>query len=196
MIVFVRLSRAVLEKHWIPNLYGKDAAELDEVFERSTHELDEIAAKVLTPAQRAQLTQIVDTWLADNPSQMRVEGIRLMDFAEVAANAAERATQTEGLLASVRSAARAADLALNLSERGLFMVQRLPFVWRLQVRLGAREIMSDTMKDMVEGPNAPLPRLRRQAAHIARRGALYLVSLLSAGGLVSWWILRARRSHA
>lgn len=55
MIVFVRLSRTVLENHFIPELYGDEGGDLSEVFSRSEHELSEVAARALSPAQREQL---------------------------------------------------------------------------------------------------------------------------------------------
>src|SRR5262249_11073733 len=131
MVVFVHLSRAVLEKHWIPVVYRDRGAEVAEVFARSEQELDTLAEQALTRARQAQLLNVVDTWLAENPKQIRVEGIRLADFARMAGNAAaERAIQTKGLLSSVSMASRAANQAMLLSERGLFLLHRMPSVWR------------------------------------------------------------------
>jgi hypothetical protein len=142
MVVFVRLSRAVLERHWIPELYGEDGRELAGVFARFEVELDELARAVLKPEQLSQLAVFVDEWLAANPEQRRVEGIRLADFAGMAG---ARAGQARGLLSSVKTAARTANQAMLLGERVLFLVQRLPFVWRLQARLTAREVMKDLL---------------------------------------------------
>lgn len=82
MIVFVRLCRAVLEGHWIPQLYGDDGAALAEIFAKSDAELDAVAAQALSVAQRHELTTLIDTWLDENPDQFRVEGIRFADFSE------------------------------------------------------------------------------------------------------------------
>lgn len=184
MIVFVRLSRTVLERHWIPRLYGDRGADLAEVFARSERELSDLAERALSPAHREQLTSLVDAWLADNPDQVRVEGVRLADFSAAAGSAAaERAGQARGLLSNVKSAMRTANQALLLSERGLFLFHRLPFLWRLQARLGAREIMGDTLVRLTEGPDAPVAKLRR----LAGRGALY-VGLLAGAAVLVWWL--------
>jgi len=191
MVVFVHLSRAVLEKHWIPVLYRETGADLAEVFARSEQELQALEEQALTRAQQAQLLNVVDTWLAENPQQTRVEGIRLADFARMAGNAAaERAIQTKGLLSSVSMASRVANQALLLTERGLFLVHRMPSVWRLQARLAARDMVSDAVTQLSEGPEAPIPRVARRARTIARHGAIYLGVLVAIGILV--WLLRSR----
>jgi hypothetical protein len=185
MVVFVRLSRTVLQRHWIPELYGERGADLAEVFARSEQELSELTARALSPAHRQQLASLVEAWLAENPGQVRVEGIRLADFSAAAGSAAaERAGQARGLLASVKSATRTANQALLLSERGLFLFHRLPFLWRLQARLGAREILDDALVRLTEGPRAPLAKVRRLVGLAAVTfgliaGAIVLLSWLA-----------------
>jgi hypothetical protein len=194
MIVFVRLSRSVLERYWIPQLYGSAGRDLAEVFERSDHELAEVAERVLTAEQRTQLTSLVETWLAENPDQARVEGIRLADFSSAAGSAAaERAARTKGLLASVRSASRAANQALLLSERGLFLFHRLPFLWRLQARLGVRQVLGDMFLQLGDGPNAPIGRLTRQVQRLLVRSLVTVGVLGGAAGLLWWLVSPARR---
>ena len=191
MIVFVHLSRAVLEKHWIPTLYRERGAEVAQVFARSEQELQALAEQALTRAQQAQLLNVVDTWLAENPHQIRVEGIRLADFAGMAGSAAaERAMQTRGLLSSVSTASRAANQALLLTERGMFLLHRMPSVWRLQARLAARDTMSDVATQLFEGPDAPVAKMARRARKIAVQGAVFLGAL--AAVLVLLWLLRSR----
>jgi hypothetical protein len=178
MVVLIRLSRSTLEKHWIPTLYRSDGAELAEIFARSDEELAALVHRTLKDTQRAQLDSVIDSWLADNPTQVRVEGIRLGDFSSVAGDAAaERARRASGLLSSVKTAAQTANQALLLAERGFFLVHRLPFLWRLQARVGAREILDDVIARLAGGPDAlpaedPLP-----ARAIARRGFRHALSL-------------------
>ena len=188
MLVFIHLSRATLEKHWIPVLYREMGADLADVFARSEQELQALAERALTPAQQAQLLNVADTWLAENPRQIRVEGIRLADFAQMAGNAAaERAMQTKGLLSSVSTASRAANQALLLTERGLFLLHRMPSVWRLQARLAARDTMADLATELLEDPEAPVPRMARRARKIALHGAIYLgLAALVVVGILLW----------
>ncbi len=187
MIVFVRLSRTVLERHWIPELYGEEGADLVEVFARSERELWSVAERAMSPEQREQLAALIEAWLAENRAQVRVEGVRLADFSAAAGAASERALQARGLLSSVKKATQAANLALLLSERVLFLFNRMPFLWRLQARLGAREMLGDAVAQLSEGPQAPITRLTGQAQHLMRRGLTY-VALLGGGGMLLWWL--------
>jgi hypothetical protein len=195
MIVFVRLSRSALEHHWIPEVYRESGAELLEVFARSEEELRVVAEDALSPVQREQLAHLVETWLEENPAQIRVEGIRLADFSAAAGSAAaERAVEAKGLLSSVATASHAANQALLLSERGLFLFHRLPFLWRLQARLAARDMLADAVAQLFEGPRAPVARLRRQARDVARRASTVL-AVLAGTGTVLWWLsARGRRA--
>jgi hypothetical protein len=197
MTVFIRLSRAVLENHWIPVLYGAEGSRLAEVFARSDQELSALAQEVLSVSQFAQLADLVDAWLADNPTQVRVEGIRLSDFARVAGTAAAaRASQAKGLLSSVKGATHTANQALLLSERALFLVHRLPFLWRLQARLAAREILGDAVSLLVGGPDAPLAKVGRQVQRLTRNGAASAAVLGGAGLLLSRLRSRDRANGA
>jgi hypothetical protein len=144
MFVFVRLCRDSLERHWIPKVYGEQGRPLGDVFSGAEVRISAVVERTLDPKQRQQLEEIVGEWLEQNPGQFRVEGIRLADFSALTV----RSNAVRGLLSSVKSATKAANQALLLSERGLFLIHRLPFLWRLQTRLGAQEILSDTLSLM------------------------------------------------
>jgi hypothetical protein len=199
MIVFLRLSRAVLESYWIPELYGTRGLELAEVFARSDEELADLAARSLSADQRREVGHLIDSWLKENPDQRRVEGIRLSGLSSLAgAAAAERVGQAKGLLASVKGASRAASHALLLSERAMFLFHRLPFVWRLQARYASREIVGDTISRLATGPEAPIARATHQVRRLARRG-LTAIALVLAAGLLTRWLgssVRRRRLAA
>jgi hypothetical protein len=146
MIVFVRLSREVVEEYWVPSVYGDAGGGLQDAYRQSEDELWSVADKIMDEPKKRDLVDLIDQWRAANPEQVRVEGLRLGDFAGTAGEAARaRAARATGLLKSVRSATQAADQALLLAERGKFLVCRLPFLMRLQVRLAAREIVSDAV---------------------------------------------------
>lgn len=190
MVVFVRLCRAVLDRHWLPALYGRHGAELADAFANAEQQILAIASQALQPEQQAQLARVIDTWLADNPDQTRVEGVRLADFAATAgAAASERRGQATGLLSSVKTATRTANQAALLSERGLFLFHRMPSLWRLQARLGAREMLSDALVQLYEGPESPIATLTARARQLARRGLL-CVGLLAGAGALLWLSLR------
>lgn len=191
MIAFVHLSRTVLDRHWVPELYGAEGAELSEAFASSERELADIGARALSAGQRDQVIGLADSWLEANPGLTRVEGVRLADFsAEAGSAAASRAGRARGLLASVKTATRTANQAMVLSERGLFLVHRLPFLWRLQVRLATREILNTALVQLTEGPTSPVARLAR----LARRG-LVVAGVIGVLGTVLWF-RRSRRAFA
>lgn len=186
MIVFVRLSGRLVERHWIPEVYGERGAELAKAFATSDEELSDIAKQVLTVAQRDQLTALVNDWIADNPAQIRVEGVRLADFSAAAGRVeAERARQAKGLLSSMKTATKTANQALLLSERGLFLFHRLPFLWRLQARLGAREMLNDAVAQLTEGAQSPIAKVTRQARQLTR-GAVLCAGLIGGAGILFW----------
>jgi hypothetical protein len=190
MVVLIRLSRTVLDKHWIPTLYRSEGAELSEAFARCDEELTALACRTLKDTQQAQLDSVIDSWLADNPAQVRVEGIRLGDFSAVAGGAAaERARRASGLLASVKTAAQTANQALLLAERGFYLVHRLPFLWRLQARVGTREILDDVIGRLTRGRETPPAEHPLPARAGARRGFKYALSL--AAGWVATRLARA-----
>jgi hypothetical protein len=190
MVVFIRLSRTVLEKHWIPRIYGEEGGELSEAFAKSEHELSDIAERALPAAHRQQLAELVDAWLAHNPTQTQVAGVRLADFSTAAGHAAVASSgSARGLLSSVKSASLAANHALLLSERALFLVHRLPFVWRLQARVGAREVLGDVLASMYDGPHAPIAAATKQIQLLMRRLRVY-GGVLGVGAAALWLFRR------
>jgi len=118
-----------------------------------------------------------------------------VDFSAAAGSAAaERAIQAKGLMSSVRTASHAANQAMLLGERGLFLFHRLPSLWRLQARVGARDLIADAVALLSEGPQAPVARLRREVSDLARRGGTYL-GALAVVGLLAWGLgSRVRRA--
>jgi hypothetical protein len=183
MVVFVHLCRTVLDKHWIPALYEEEGYDLSDAFARAEGELNEIADRALDPARREHLANLVDGWLADNPSQVRVEGMRLSDFASGAARAAaDRMLEAKGLLSSVKTATEAANAAMQLVERAMFLVHRMPSVLRLQARLAAREILGDSIAQITGGIDALRGRLGRRVRRLAKLGTP--AALLGIGGMI------------
>jgi hypothetical protein len=193
MLVFIRMCRTVLDNHWIPTLYGEDAHELSDAFAKADAEIEDIADRALDVSRRVHVESLVDAWLADNPTQVRVEGIRLADFASGAARAAaDRMLEAKGILSSVKTATAAANEAMVLVERALFLLHRMPEVWRFQARLASREILGDSIAQVSQGPDAPLVKLRNRASHLARSGAI-IASLVGVAGLFTWRLSHRRR---
>lgn len=173
MFVFLHLSRRVLESHWIPRLYGDEGAELDDAFTRAEQELAGIVTRAVGERGFARLTNLVDAWLAENPAAIRVEGIRLGDFAATAGTAAaDRALEARGLLSGVKVATEAANQAMVVAERALFLLHRMPFLWRLQMRVAMRDTLDDALVRVKTGDEtARLARFAKRGTAVALLGA-------------------------
>jgi hypothetical protein len=147
MLVFVALSRSVLEQHWEPNVFGERTQPLIAAFTAAEQTLSEMSESILDERQRTQLAELIQGWKDSHPGQIRVEWVRFHDFSLRSGQVArEHERRAAGLLGSVRSAAQTADQAVGLAERGLFLANRLPFMIRMQARLGAMETLDDSMR--------------------------------------------------
>jgi hypothetical protein len=142
MIAFVTLARQSYEAYWLPKVFGASGEPLLQALVRSEGELWQLAERVLSKPQERKLRELIDAFREENPELVRVEAVRLTDFAKLS-GASHAEKESRGLLASVKAATKTADHALLFGERSLFLAQRLPFLLRLQVRLGAYEVLSD-----------------------------------------------------
>lgn len=146
MVVFMHLCHRALERHWIPSGFGASGEALASAFAQSEAEAWELAAKVLERAKLAHLRELIADWERDHPTQFRVEGLRFREFAAYAGDIAnEQSVKARGLLGQMRTATQAADQALLISERAFFLVHRLPFLMRLQIRIAVQESVSDSL---------------------------------------------------
>jgi hypothetical protein len=144
MAVFLRLCREVLVQYWVPEVLGDRGRPFVEAFERSEEQFAGVLGKILNDAQQQQLAELIAAWRRENPDLVRVEAVRLTDFARQAGRVAtERSKEVGGFLANVKGATQAADEAILLGERAMFLANRLPFLLRAQVRLATRDVISD-----------------------------------------------------
>ena len=151
MVVFLRLSREVTANYWVPRVLGERGQPLLRALEESERTFWPIADRILKPDQKANLMAAIDAWRQEHPDQVRVEAVRFIDFAaQAGAVAAARAEEARGLLASVKAITAETDQAVLLGERGLFLMNRMPFLLRVQGRLGAREVLGDTARTVGE----------------------------------------------
>jgi hypothetical protein len=146
LLVFLRLCRRVLERHWIPNVYGAPGADVAAAFSKSEADLWSAAAPLIDESRKRELETLIEEWMADNPEQLRVEGVRLDDFWRgIGHGERGRAERAKGLLSSIQSATESANEMLLVAERGMFQVNRMPFLLRLQLRVALREVVSDVL---------------------------------------------------
>jgi hypothetical protein len=180
MLVYVLLSRAVVERYWIPEVYHLQGRPLAKAFAQSEADLWRIADKVLTQPQQQELRELAGAWLAQHPERIAVESLRFEDFSAWAGElTAKHADTARGLRGRVEQMTQAADEALLLGERGMFLVHRLPFLLRLQARLGAQEVTSDALAQLQNGEwlNEQVGHLRpmlRDLVHITETSEVAL----------------------
>jgi hypothetical protein len=142
MLVFMSLSRDTFEHHWRPKVFGAAGLPLLEALRRSEAELWETSGKVLSTRQQAQLVALMEDWKREHPDQVRMAFARLPALAQLASKQTER-NEASGMLASVKAATRVGDQAVLLGDRAIFLALRMPFLLRLQGRVGAREMIND-----------------------------------------------------
>jgi hypothetical protein len=171
MLVFVTLSRQSLEMYWIPQVLGDNGQGVVAAFTDSERQLWSISDRIMSAEQQDELKLVIRSWREIHPQQVRVEWVRFNDFSSRAGEVAqEHARAARGLLGSVRSAGQTADQALMLAERGMFVANRLPFLMRLQARLGVQETIDDSLNKLqnVQSLVAAAPKLREVILETAK----------------------------
>lgn len=163
MIVFVSLSRHSFEHHWAPHVFGERGQEIVRVLNEAEREIWKLAARVLTADQETELRDLIEDWIRQNPNRVRVEAVRFSDFAALAGRLSERgAKDRSGLFSTMKLATIAADDAVLLGQRALFIAHRVPFLLRMQARLAASEIVTDSVHRLDEARHLAdrVPELR------------------------------------
>lgn len=185
MLVFVSLSRHVLQDHWLPKQFGAEGQPLLQAFLASEQDAWGITGKILSDAQQAQLGGLIEGWRSTHPDQRYVEGVRFREFSARAGEVGEeRARRARGLFGQLKSATQSADQALLMGERALFLAHRLPFLVRLQARIGVQETIGDSMTQ--------LGQLEALAAHAPEiQPVLHELTVLTGNAT-----LAAREAHA
>jgi len=154
MAVFVRLSRSAYERHFLPRFGDAGRPWLD-VLKTSESEIWELASDMLGPQDFGELVTLTQAWLDKHPDNVNVEVVRLREFAEhVGELVAGFDKERSGLFGRLKGVTQTADHAVLFGERALFLAQRMPFLLRLQARVGARDIIRDStrsLKDATRG---------------------------------------------
>ena len=139
MVVFVNLLRVTIEREG-HEIVGDAIEPLARAARRYQKQVWELSALSLTPAQQAELRNVIDSWIAANPDRGYAEAVRFGEFASELDETQRK--KAKGLLSQIRSATATADDALQLAERLTYFFQRAPAIWRLHGQLGYFEIMS------------------------------------------------------
>jgi hypothetical protein len=185
MVVFVGLCRGVFERHWL-GVFGDGARPLLAVWTDAEDRIRTLSLTTMTDTQWRRLRALIDDWLRENPDRVAVEEVRFAELSTLVGKvAAVREDEAKGLFGSVKSATTAADQALLVADRALFMVSRFPFVLRLHARLAAFELVSDG-KVQLHATEQLRGILGHELDRFVRRWVLYLVALGAAWSVLLW----------
>ncbi len=153
MVVFVTLTRIVVEEYWVPQVFGDEAKILVEVFRSIEAEIWSIAAKVLTQQQQQELRSSIRQWRKRNPDRVFVEATRFGDFVGVVGESELAKAQEGGGFLGIKGVTREVSETRLLAERAMFYAQRVPWIARSFARLlvldvaqapEIKQVMTDT----------------------------------------------------
>ena len=142
MLVFVTLSRMVIEDRWSREHYAIQANGLLDAHKALEQRIWSFASELLTPKQIGELRSSLETWHRDNPLQRAVPFIHLEDFA-FATSAARTGNLSTGSifsfigidpLSNLDPAVRELTLSRQLAERAVYYAQRAPKLLSMQVQ--------------------------------------------------------------
>jgi hypothetical protein len=144
------LTRKTIEDYWMLTPNGPAFKPWLETSRRLETNVWEIAASVLKPAQVNELREAIRQWYAQNPDVRFGFFIRPHDFASLMRTSQGQGTggssvfSLAGLdpMAGLDPAVREITRTRLFAERALFVLQRMPFLVRLQADLLAHEVVA------------------------------------------------------
>jgi hypothetical protein len=146
MVALVALGRDAMTQRWDVATYGDDSRALGRSFERSLDDISTVARNLVSDDVEAEVQHLIRDWRAANPGQLQVEAVRLSTY--VTERAATLAKHAPGVFRLIHQAAHTADDAVLLGERALYAAQRLPFLARMQARVGSSELFADLARNL------------------------------------------------
>ena len=150
MTVFVTVTRAGLEDHWAPKMFGESARSLVKDCRNAETNIWQIASGVLTAQQQAQLREAIEVWRRRNPLPENLLPARALGLAAevVKADKAQAGART-GLfdmlsldpLSGLDPATREIAQTRLFAERALYVGQKMPTLLRWQTELLSAKAM-------------------------------------------------------
>jgi len=141
MLVFVTLSRMILEDRWRRERYPDYADGLLNAHKAMEQRIWSFAGELLTSEQISELRASLDAWHRDNPLQRAVPFIHLEDFAFATSNTRTGNISTSSIfsfigidpLSNLDPAVRELTQSRQLAERAVYYGQRTPKLLSMQV---------------------------------------------------------------
>jgi len=164
MVVFVTLTRIVVEEYWVPQVFGDEAKILVEVFRSIEAEIWSIAAKVLTQQQQQELRSSIRQWRKRNPDRVFVEATRFGDFVGVVGESELAKAQEGGGFLGIKGVTREVSETRMLAERAMFYAQRVPWIVRGMVKLLVLDVAQAPEINQVMTDTGTLAKAMHQTA--------------------------------
>jgi hypothetical protein len=142
MLVFVTLSRMVIEDRWVLERYPIEAHGLLDAHKAMEKRIWSFASELLTPEQTGELRSSLEAWHRDNPLQRAVPFIHLEDFAFATSSVRIGNTSNSSVfsfigidpLSNLDPAVRELTQSRQLAERAVYYAQRTPKLLSMQVQ--------------------------------------------------------------
>jgi len=153
MLVYATLKRHAVEDHWLPKLLGpEEGAGVLDAHRRGERDVWARGEKMLTRKQLDELMALIDDWRRDHPTQYYVSHVRLADIAS-AQNLTRGSPQLKvpgsvfsllymDPLSGLDPVAAELHSYRALTERMMFLVQRMPLILGAQVERATADATS------------------------------------------------------
>lgn len=126
MYVFMKLTSDATRRYWVPEVFGEGAAGLNAANAKLLGELENTLLEFIDAGQKEEIDSMIGRWRAEHRDMVYVAGIRLRDLAELRS----RRTGVRGgpipVLADMQKAVGEVDAAVQVAERMMFYLERLP----------------------------------------------------------------------
>lgn len=166
IVVLTNLVRRSVTAYWNPEYFGDEGARLEPVLTDLEEEVWTMARKTMSEEQEAELRRLLDEWSASHRVEWRTSAYeRFSAFAETRLQNLQRPSKSKGLFGSLGQVNEAADAALLLAERGLFLLKRQPtlIVWQMQLLL-ARTAADPELRQALQDATSLSDSIERLAA--------------------------------
>jgi hypothetical protein len=140
MIAFLETTRSNLGRH------RATEKKLIESFDASVLEAWDVAKLILDSRQLGDLRHLISSWIESHPDAEVIDRLRFSRSAEsMRADLADSDPRgVRRLINHANQALRVANSTHLLAERGFHYAQRLPTLMRLHLRVGARELVTES----------------------------------------------------
>ena len=146
-LIYTKSMRLSIDEYWRPAQFGDSALPMAKVLDERNRELEEYAAKILTPLQIEELHQVIDRWHKNHPSsEHNIGELANISTVNQILKVANQTVENDGSysvfslldldpLASLDPATRELAETRLFGERTLFLTQRIPQLMEWQMEL-------------------------------------------------------------